>query len=159
MPCPSGADGPGRPSAGRRQAADASAPLRASLMSRVTSAPSMVSCSSSARATRSRPCGAPEGHPAAVLLLAEDALDLLVDHPGGLVGVVAGVHEVLAQEHLALEPHAIGPTRVVMPHSLTILRASSVEPTRSLLAPVEMTPNTSSSAMRPPMRTTRLSSM
>ena len=39
---------------------------------------------------------------AAVLLLAQDPLDLLVDDPGGLVGVVAGVHEVLAEEHRAL---------------------------------------------------------
>src|SRR5689334_11645672 len=38
----------------------------------------------------------------AVLLLAEDALDLLVDDARGLVGVVAGVDEVLAQEHRAL---------------------------------------------------------
>ena len=53
----------------------------------------------------------------------------------------------------------MGPTRADMPHSDTILRASSVEPTRSLLAPVEITPNTRSSAQRPPMRTTRLSSM
>ena len=39
---------------------------------------------------------------AALLLLAQDPLDLLVDDPGGLVAVVAGVHEVLAEEHLAL---------------------------------------------------------
>ena len=38
----------------------------------------------------------------AVLLVAQDALDLLVDHARGLVGVVAGVHEVFAQEHRAL---------------------------------------------------------
>ena len=38
----------------------------------------------------------------AVLLVAQDALDLFVDDAGGLVGVVARVHEVLAEEHRAL---------------------------------------------------------
>ena len=45
-----------------------------------------------------------------------------------------------------------------MPHSRTILRARSVDTTRSLLAPVETTPKTSFSAMRPPMATTMESS-
>ena len=49
------------------------------------------------------------------------------------------------------EPQAIGPMRSLMPHSRTILRARSVDTTRSLLAPVETTPKTSCSAMRPPM--------
>src|SRR5688572_30355280 len=39
---------------------------------------------------------------AAVLLLPQDPLDLLVDDPSRLVAVVPGVHEVLAEEHLAL---------------------------------------------------------
>src|SRR5581483_3698962 len=39
---------------------------------------------------------------APVLLLAQDLLDLLVDHTRRLVGVVARVHEVLAEEHLTL---------------------------------------------------------
>ena len=38
------------------------------------------------------------------------------------------------------EPHAIGPMRSDMPHSRTILRASSVQPTRSFCAPVESVP-------------------
>ena len=37
-----------------------------------------------------------EGRPAPVLLLAQDALDLLVDYPGRVVAVVAGLHQVLA---------------------------------------------------------------
>ena len=39
---------------------------------------------------------------APVLLVAQDPLDLFVDDPRGLVGVVAGVHEVFAEEHRAL---------------------------------------------------------
>src|SRR5262249_54781934 len=55
----------------------------------------------------------------AVLLVAQDALDLFVDHPGGLVGVVAGVHEVLAQEHRALGAPGHGPDALAhapLPH-------------------------------------------
>ena len=86
------------------------APARASSSRRVTSAPSMVSCSSSARATRSRPWRFSVSALAAAFLgLAEDALDLFVDHPGGVVGVVAGVHEVLAEEDLALGAPGHGP--------------------------------------------------
>ena len=49
-----------------------------------------------------------------LLLLAQDPLDLLVDHTGGHVGVVAGVHEVLAEEHRTAigapshRPHPLG---------------------------------------------------
>ena len=38
----------------------------------------------------------------AAFLLPEDALDLFVDHARGLVGVITGVHEVLAEEDRAL---------------------------------------------------------
>ena len=41
-------------------------------------------------------------HAAAVLLVGQDALHLLVDDPGRLVAVVAGGHEVLAEEHLVV---------------------------------------------------------
>ena len=37
-----------------------------------------------------------------LLLVAQDPLDLVVDDPGGVLGVVPGVHEVLAQEDHAL---------------------------------------------------------
>ena len=57
------------------------------------------------------------------------------------------------------DPQAIGPTRSDMPHSRTILRASSVLRCRSSLAPVERSPKMSISATRPPIRTTRASSM
>ena len=40
------------------------------------------------------------------LLVAQDAGDLGVDHPGRVLRVVAGVHEVLAEED-----HALGPPR------------------------------------------------
>ena len=43
-----------------------------------------------------------EGDPAPVLLIAQDAFGLLVDDPGRLVAVVAGLHQILAQEHLVL---------------------------------------------------------
>ncbi len=49
--------------------------------------------------------------------------------------------------------------RSLMPHSLTILRASSVMRTKSFCAPVETCPNTISSAMRPPSATTIESAM
>ena len=39
---------------------------------------------------------------APALLLGEDPLDLLVDHPGRLVAVVARRHQVVAEEHLVL---------------------------------------------------------
>ena len=40
---------------------------------------------------------------AAALAVPQDLFDLLVDDPGGLVGVVAGVaHEVLSEEDLTL---------------------------------------------------------
>ena len=54
-------------------------------------------------ATASRPARYSVEHlAAAVLFVAEDVLDLFVDDARGLVGVVAGVHEVLAEEHRAL---------------------------------------------------------
>ena len=45
-----------------------------------------------------------------------------------------------------------------MPHSVTMRRARLVLTSRSLLAPVVITPNTSCSATRPPMATTMESS-
>ena len=59
---------------------------------RRTSAPSMVSCSSRLRATRSRPlrCSVSSSSQRRSHV-AQDLLDLFVDDPGGLVGVVAGV--------------------------------------------------------------------
>ena len=70
---------------------------------RETSAPSIVSRSSSACATRSRPrrCFVSSSR-ARSSCIAQDPLDLFVDDAGGLVGVVTRVHEVLAEEHLAL---------------------------------------------------------
>ena len=56
-----------------------------------------------------------EHHPAAILLLSEDPLDFLVDHPCGFVGVVTGVHEVIAQEHLTLRAPGHGPDCVGHP--------------------------------------------
>ncbi len=68
-----------------------------------TSSPLSVSFSSSALRHRVE-AGAVLGEhlAAAVLLVAEDPLDLFVDDAGGLVGVVARVHEVLAEEDRAL---------------------------------------------------------
>ena len=71
---------------------------------RATSGPSMVSCSSSASATRSRPrrCWV-RISVARLLLLGEDPGDLLVDQLGGVVAVLATRgHQVLAEEHLLL---------------------------------------------------------
>ena len=57
---------------------------------RATSRPSIVSCSSSASATRSRPRRCLVSRLAGpLLLLGEDAGDLLVEQPGGVVAVLA----------------------------------------------------------------------
>ena len=76
----------------------------------------------------------------ALFLLAEDLGDLSVDDPARVLGVVACVHEVLAQEDHSLRSPRHRTKLVLIPHSRTILRASSVLPTRSLLAPVERSP-------------------
>ena len=50
------------------------------------------------------------------------------------------------------EANPTGPRVWLMPNSRTIRVARSVAPARSLAAPVEVSPNTSCSATRPPMR-------
>ena len=54
--------------------------------------------------------------------------------------------------------YPIGPRRFDRPNSRTILVARSVAPARSLAAPVEPWPMTTSSAARPPSRTASESS-
>ena len=69
-----------------------------------TSRPSMVSCSSSASAISSSPRRClTSSSVGPLLLLGEDAGDLLVEQLGGLVAVLAAAgHQVLAEEHLLL---------------------------------------------------------
>ena len=124
----------------------------ASSTRRATSSPSSVSCSSRLRATASRPARcSDEDLAGAVLLVAQDPLDLFVDHACGLVGVVAGVHEVLTEEDGALRspghrPDAVG--HAPLAHHLAgqlgaadevVLRARGQVPVHQLLgdAPAE----------------------
>ena len=91
--------------------------------------------------------------------LVDDRPDLLVDRLGDLVGVVALLADLAAEEHqLVALPEGQRAEPSLMPNSVTIRRARSVAFSMSLLAPVVVSPKTSRSATLPPSRPAILSS-
>jgi hypothetical protein len=89
--------------------------------------------------------------PGLVVGVLDELAHLLVDDAGDLLGVVALVAHVAAEEDLALLwPSLTAPTRSLMPNSVTILRAIAVAFSMSLEAPVVGSWKIISSATRPP---------
>ena len=81
----------------------------------------------------------------------DEPAHLVVDGRGDLLGVVALVAHVAAEEDLAvLLAELAAPSLSLMPYWVTIARAIAVAFSMSLLAPVVGSWKTSSSAVRPP---------
>jgi len=113
---------------------------------------------------RGRPRRAPGRYSVSVLRVRSSCVrrmcsDLFVDHAGGVVGVVAGVHEVLTEEDRALR----NPTPSGRPARRSPTPAPSCGRPRSRAAgrcsaPLDRCLNAISSAMRPPRNITSMSS-
>ena len=81
----------------------------------------------------------------------DDAADLVVDLARDLVGVVRLGRELAAQERLAVVVAEYARAELsLMPKRMTICFAAAVTFSMSLEAPVVISPNTISSAARPP---------
>src|SRR5437588_72609 len=92
-----------------------------------------------------------EHRPRASVALVDDPAHFLVDLVGDLLRVVPALHQIPAEEYRpVLGAERQRPSLSDIPNSVTILRASSVAFSKSLAAPVVISPNTISSATRPP---------
>ena len=143
-------------SGGAGATAEASAePFMDRVINRFTSWPEMVSCSKSPRAIRSSAwrCSViksvQRSSPSRSIRSTSSSIRRDVSSENSRCWPKSSPRNTGAEP-----PQARGPTRSLMPNSVTMRRARSVETCRSVLAPVERWLKTSFSATRPPMATT-----